>query len=203
MRKNQHRWRKWIEDARIRDVLEEAAIHLKLAWDEDQKDPTSYPINTSYLFGQIDEHLEGEPKVRSGVKLPPPAPPPEKFSELVDDRTVVAVYEDQNDGSYKDALRHAAKGFGEGAKAWRKILRAVDIAYAIDYCGVEFAPKPRVHFLHRNLLALTESKHLSGLTLEGVVEFFDDICPCGQKHTADAIRKLQKRRARGLRARRT
>ena len=123
-------------------------------------------------------------------------PPPETFSELVDDKVIAAVYEDQNDGSYKDALRKAAKPFGEGSKAWRKIMRAMDAAYAVNYFGLEFAPKPRVHFLHRNLLTLVDSPHLRDLTLRGVVEFIDDLCPCGKRHNLDAIRKLKRRAAR-------
>jgi hypothetical protein len=76
----------------------------------------------------------------------------------------------------------------------RKITRALDLAYLIIYQGIEQAPKPRVHFLHRSLLDIADSAHLRDLTPEGIVEFFDDVCPCGVKHRQDAIRKLRKRR---------
>ena len=37
---------------------------------------------------------------------------------------------------------------------------------------------------------------MDDLTSEGFVEFFDDLCPCGKKHQADAIRKLGQRIAK-------
>lgn len=197
VRKNQHRWKSWIEDDLARCVLEQAAETLKWAWGIDKNYPKSYPVNTSHVFEQIAEQLRHEPGEHKPFKLPPPPPPPQSLFDLVDDKMISAVYEDQNDGSYKDALRRAAD-FGGGA-SWRKILRAVDAAYAIGHYGDEAAPKPRVHFLHRNLLALLESpivgEKLQDLRLEGIQDFFDDLCPCGTEHTAEAIRKLRKRRA--------
>jgi len=67
------------------------------------------------------------------------------------------------------------------------------VAYVIIYYGLDSAPRPRVHFLHRELLDIVESEHLRDLSLEGIVEFLDDICPCGKKHKPDAVRKLRKR----------
>lgn len=192
MSKNQHRWKAWV-DERIRTVLEEAANGLVWAWKQDKKHRGSYPVNTWYLFYQIEEQLKNKPVVRMGIKLPPPPPPPQSLSELVDDEIIGSVYEDQNEGSYKDALKQAAAAYGEGTSAWRKILRAVDGAYATRHYGIEHAPKPRVHFLHRNLLEITNLATMSDFTNEGIAEFLDDICPCGKKHTPEAIRKLRKR----------
>jgi len=191
--RNQHRWKNWVKDDRSRGILEQAAEDLKWAWSVDKKYPESYPINTSHLLGEITEQLRHEPGERKPFKLPPPPPPPQRFCDLVDDKTIGAVYEDQNDGSYRDALKRAALGFGKGIPAWREIMRAVNSAYLIDCFGIEFVPKPRVHFLHRNLLALAESGPLRGMKLPGVLDFLDDICPCGKKHNQDAIRKLRKR----------
>ena len=72
-----------------------------------------------------------------------------------------AAYEDQNEGSYEDALIEARGGFGAGYRAMRKITRALDLAYLIIYQGIEQAPKPRVHFLHRSLL---ENRRLTAST---------------------------------------
>ena len=190
--KNQHRWKKSVDD-RIRGVLEEAAKGLEWAWKLDKKHARSYPINTWYLFVQIEERLEDKPVVRTGIKLPRPSPPPQSLSELVDDKTIGGIYEEQNEGSYKDALKQAAAGYGEGTSAWRKILRAVDGAYANNFYGIEHAPKPKVHFLHRNLLEIASLAQLSDLTHEGIAEFLDDLCPCGKTHKPDAIRKLRVR----------
>jgi len=193
---NRHRWKAWITDRRVRQVLEEGAKGLQWAWRIDRESPKRFPVNTWYLFIQIDEQLRNAPVARTGVKIPRPPPPPEKLSDLLQECTIKAAYEDQNEGSYDDALKHAAKGYDEGYSAWRKIMRALDLAYIITHFGIDFAPKPRVHFLHRKLLEVADSEHLCDLNLEGIVEFFDDVCPCGKKHQPDAIRKLRKRRGK-------
>jgi hypothetical protein len=174
-------------------VLEAAARGLAWAWKIDRESPKKFPVNTWYLFIQIDEQLRNAPVVRTGIKIPPPPPPPKKLSDLLEERTIRAVYQDQHGGKYEDALKQAAKGEDEGYLAWRKIVRALDLAYVIKYHGLDFAPMPHVHFLHRELLKLADSEHLCDLSLEGIVEFFDDVCPCGKKHQPDAVRKLRKR----------
>ena len=198
MGKNQHRWKKWIEDQRVRKVLEEAAAGLAWAWTLDRKTPDRFPVNTWYQFVQIEQLLQNKSAQREGVKLPRPSPPPKKLSDLVDDGMIKAVYEDHHEGSYEDALIEARGGFGAGYRALRRITRALDIAYVTIYHGLEHAPNPKVHLLHRNLLDIANSR-LGDLTLEGIAEFFDDLCPCGTKHLPDTIRKLKKRRARARR----
>lgn len=196
MIENRHRWKTWITDRRVRQVLEEGAKGLQWAWKVDKQDRKRFPVNTWFLFVQIDEQLKNKPVVRRGIKLPTPPPPPQKLSDLVPERAIKAAYEDHNEGSYEDALRRAATGEDEGYAALRKIVRALDVAYVFRFHGFEFAPMPRVHFLHRKLLEIADAEPLRDLTLEGIVEFFDDVCPCGKKHKADAIRKLRNRRAR-------
>jgi hypothetical protein len=185
-----------MEDGRVRGVLEEAAKGLKWAWAIDRKTPKDFPVNTWYIFVQIDEQLSNAPVARKGIKIPRPAPPPKKLSDLLRESTIKAAYQDQHDGSYEGALRAAREGEDQGYAAWRKIMRALDLAYVIIYHGLDFAPMPRVHYLHRKLLEIVASEHLCDLSLEGVVEFFDDVCPCGKKHQPDAIRKLRKRRGK-------
>jgi hypothetical protein len=194
--KNRHRWKDWIDDRRVREVLKDASEGLAWAWKLDKKSPDTFPVNTWYQFVQIEELLENKPIVRAGITLPPPPPPPRKLSDLLDDPTIKSAYEDQNEGSYEDALIEARGGFDKGYRAMRKIVRALSVAYVTAYHGLEHAPRPRVHFLHRGLLGIVDSPHLRDLTPEGIVEFFDDVCPCGTKHLPDAIRKLRKRRER-------
>jgi hypothetical protein len=194
--KNQHRWKESVDEL-TRNVLEEAAKNLKWAWSLDMKYPNSYPLNTSYQFAQIEERLRGQSAIRHGAKLRLPSRSPQSLGELLNEKTIKAVYEEQNQGTYKDALRQAAAGFKEGLSAWRKILRAAEGAYAIEYYAIELAPKPKVQFLHRNLLLLlaaaSEDLRDFPLTDPGIAEFFDDVCPCGKGHKPDAVRKLRKR----------
>lgn len=188
---NQHRWKEWIEDERILRLFEEAIEDLRWAWEEDQKYPNSYPLNTSHRLDELKSQLAGEARDASPGKFLR-SPPPETLQELVDEETISAIYEEQNDGTYKEALKLAASGTEDASRAWQKIRRSIDAAYG--FCRFGILPKPRVQFLHRNLLELLQSKHLRDLSLEGVIEFFEDVCPCGDKHKPDAIRKIAGRK---------
>ena len=197
MQRNRHRWKLSVSD-HAKNVLEGLAKRVKWAWEIDKKDPKSYPLNTDYVFGEIDEQLSKFLRDRSQIepqarKLPLPPRPPMRFSDLVDEKIIKAVYEQQNDGSYEDALKLAASGKGKGASAWRKIVLAVDASYMIDFCGMEFIPRPRVQFLHRKLLNIAERVGLNDISHEGIAEFLDDLCPCEEKHKSGTIRKLRKR----------
>lgn len=178
--------------------MDGSAKRLKWAWEIDKKDPKSYPLNTDYVFAEIDEQLSKrsqdgsqiEPQAR---KLPLPLRPPQCLSDLADEKTIKAVFEQQHDTSYGYAIRLAASGYPKGASAWRKILLAVNATYFINFYGTEFIPRPRVQFLHRELLKITERVGINDISHEGIAEFLDDLCPCGKRHEAEAIRKLRKR----------
>ena len=196
--KNQHRWKMWVSRGTCR-LLEEGAETLAWAWGIDRQDPKSYPQNTGnalyQLKGQIEEDLRPREQEtnRKRSKLPLPPPPPKRFSELIDDRTIQVVYEDQNADSYAGALQRAARGDN---RTFRKILRAIEGVYVIDQIGAQAAPRPKVNLLHWGLLDIAKVIGLQDLTDEGIQEFLDDLCPCGKAHKPDAIRKLRKRWAR-------
>jgi hypothetical protein len=194
--RNQHRWRESLRE-NLCGVLDDAAARLGWAWTADKRHPETYPLNTSYAFGEIKEWIReaqqgGLKRERKRVRFRRP-PPPMRFSDLVDDQTVRAVYEEKNADSYFEALKRAASADKSAHFTFHKILNAVESAYLINYFGDELAPRPKVHFLHRNLLELAGLVHLSDLTHTGIVEFLDDLCPCGQRHQVDATRKLRKR----------
>lgn len=192
---NRHAWRNWIDDRRALPIFDDYAELLGWAWERDQKSPKSFPLNTDNTFADLKAALKelksGPFKGKRG--LPAPPPPPETFAELIDERVLAAVYEDQNTGSYKDALKKAAKLSDGGFRTFHKLLRAFEAAYLVCYSGDHATPKPKVNFLHRRLLEITELEILQGLTLSGLVGFFNDMCPCGKKHRVDAIRKLKSR----------
>lgn len=192
---NQHRWKGSVSE-KIQHDLENAAKELKESWSIDSGDPRLYPFITEFALNDLRGRIRNRPR---STKLPPvPEPPPkaENLTDLIEEETVRAVYEDQNSGSYKEALRKASVGGKQGLVVWRKILRSIHRAYEIGIHGAEIAPMPRVHFLHREILDLVTLLKLNDLTSEGLVEFFDDLCPCGKKHQTDAIRKLGKRIAK-------
>jgi hypothetical protein len=197
-------------------VLDEVAEWLAWAWGIDKKFPKDYPANTGNAFHEIKARIReaqarehGARSVQPGdvqanenktllpkstklrrLMLGVPPPPPKRFSDLVNEVAVKVVYEDQNADSYKDALLRAARG---DRPTFRKILSAVERAHRIDRLGVEAAPRPRIHFLHANLLQLASLLEISNMKHEGILEFLEDLCPCGKEHRPDAIRKLRKR----------
>jgi len=195
--KSRHRWKLSL-DLPNRHTLEEFAETLAWAWKRDMRAPKSYPMNTEYAFSRIKKHIResksaGRPHPkRQLLRMPPPPPPPKCLLELVNEGTICAAYEDHNAGSYRDALKRAAR---DDDTTFRKILNAIERAYLIDRFGLDAAPQPRIHFLHRNLLEIAGLLDLGDLKHEGILEFLDDLCPCGKKHRPDATRKLRKRLA--------
>ena len=192
-RENQNRWKMSLEP-RVVEVLEETAERLRLSWERDIQHPKSYPVNTDYALRETEADLRPPPQVQRSAKgLPAPAPRAKSVHELIDESTVKRLYEQQHADSYSRALKQASEGYGRGYAAWKQIVNCLRVAYLIEFGGDDFIPKPKVHFLHRELLGIAESLELDHLIKEGLVEFFDDICPCGKKHNAEAIRKLGKR----------
>lgn len=188
---NRHRWKILLDDE-VLQLFEMVPQRLREAWQRDKKHPKTFPMDTWLFFARLKENLKRELPVSADNKIRLPLDPI-RLSDLIPEPAIKSAYEDHNQGSYADALTIAAKGYDEGYSAWRKIMRALDVAYLILHYGIEFAPMPRVHYLHRRLLEISECEHLRGLTPEGLVEFLDDVCPCGQRHNQDAIRKLKKR----------
>jgi hypothetical protein len=194
---NRDRWRLSLS-VHHRKVLKPFANDLKWAWDLDKKDPKSYPLNTDHVFFEINKRLRqgsrGGPEIKPPRKTVPLGPPqPKSFSDLVDEKIIKVVFEQQNDVNYVSALKLAASGDTKADSTWRKILRAVNAAYFIRFRGMHCIPRPRVHFLHRELLKIAKRVGINDISHEGIAEFLDDLCPCGKKHEAEAIRKLRKR----------
>jgi hypothetical protein len=195
VKKNRHRWKLSLDLPNLR-MLEEFRETLAWAWKRDMEAPKTYPMNTWYAFFRIKKRIR-ESKSASRpypeqqlLVMPPLPPPPTCLLELVSEGTICAAYEDQNAGSYSDALKRAAR---DDDTTFRKILNAIEQAYLIDRFGLDVAPQPRIHFLHRNLLEIVSLLGLGDLKHEGILELLDDLCPCGKMHRPDAIRKLRKR----------
>jgi hypothetical protein len=198
MEETKYAYQEWLDD-KTKQTLIRFVTELAQSWIQDQKHPKSYPINTEHVFrvlkGELrlaDQESQRESPEKP-VGLPSPTPPPGRFADLIDERTIKAVFDDQNASDYPDALESARRG---DASAFDKIMRAVEQAYLIDIFGLDNASKPRVHFLHRTLFEIAGLLSIEDLTDSGIAGFLNHLCPCGEKHQADAIRKLRQRVAR-------
>ena len=186
---NRHRWREWV-DLKQLAVMEEAKEDLKFAWEVDRKYPRAFPVHTDDVLFQVTQRLvRRRAEQHEPVKppLPKAGPPAKHLSDLIDEGVIRAVYEQQNADSYKEALRDASQGGRYGSTAFHKILRCVMPAYMATVYGIDL-PRPKVHVLHRGLLEIAEQLIIDEPV--GIVEFLDDVCPCGKTHSKDALRKL-------------
>jgi hypothetical protein len=191
-RVNQHRWKNSVSD-QIQHHLENAAKELKESWSIDSGDPRLYPFMTQIVLDELRDRIRSRPRSTKLPTVPERQPETGTLMDLFKEKAVKTVYENQNIGSYKDAIRKASVGGKKGLAVWRKILRSIDQAYLIEIHGPEVAPMPRVRFLHRELLDIMKLLKIDDITREGFAEFFDDMCPCGKIHKADTIRKLGQR----------
>jgi hypothetical protein len=208
--KIQHRWKGALDDY-IRVMLEQAAERLSWAWAVDVKYPKSFPVNTDSTLFQIKNEIReyqsnGPPepedspqepeRAHKGIKLLRPSEVRRLF-DVVNETTIRVAYESQNAGTYEEALKVAAEGGETGSAAFRKVLNAVRLGYDMCRYGEDVAPMPKLQYLHRELLAITDLvDELREMTPKGIAEFLEDVCPCGKKHGPEAIRKLRKRRAK-------
>ena len=196
--KSQHRWKKSLAPEHV-EILEEAAQALKQAWEWDKDHSKRYPVNTDHALWETKLQLRGKIRKRKTTKLPAYRRP-KRLHDFVDEDVVRTIYEQQHSESFQDALEQAADGFGAGFVAWKRIVSCLPAAYLVQFGVEEMLPKPKVHLLHRELLRIAGSLELEDLITEGLAEFFDDLCPCGKKHNAEAIRKLGKRVTKSRRA---
>jgi hypothetical protein len=177
-------------------LLWEAKKQLKDAWKWDQQYPKTYPINTSYALSEVRAKLSMQARSRH-VKILSRLKKPRKLADLVPEKLIKTIWEEQNRGTYLDALRRAAvvdfKKHKESWKVFQGIVRAMETAFLVNFLGHEVLPKPKVSILHRGLNQIARDVRLQGLTGSGFAEFLDDLCPCGIMNHEGAVRKLWRR----------
>jgi hypothetical protein len=200
---SRYRWTEWIGSPEIVSFLWQAKEQLRIAWERDKK-YKRYPMNTSYLLGHLRGKLwrnaSGKRPVKQQRKRFLVARTPRTLSELVPERYVRSIWEDQHSGNFDDAIRIAAQlGPDSGDRPWkvfRGILKAMEDAYYVAFFGHDILPMPKVSLLHRGLKKLAIEAGLEDQTREGFAEFFDDLCPCGLKNHREAVRKMESRSER-------
>jgi len=155
-------------------------------------------MNTALALAKIQDALKNRSK--RSVARPIPAPQtPRRLAELISEKLVKAIWEDNHSSRFEDAIMRAApKSFEDLHKSWKvfqQIIRATEAAYRVNYWGMEFLAKPKANILHKGLDEIAKIAGLKDLTEKGFAEFLDDLCPCGLKNHREAIRKLSRRSA--------
>ena len=196
---SRHAWAEWVESAEVLHLLWKSKERLKIAWEWDQKDPKSYPLNTSFVLAEVRASVTNRLGVRSisHLKLPKP---PMSLAKLISERTIKTIWEENHSGSFVDAITQAAATDYENPdKSWKifqGIIRAMEAAYLVEYWGLEFIPKPKVNILHKGLNEIAKAAGIGNQTEKGFAEFLDDLCPCGLKKHREAVRKVSSRSTR-------
>src|SRR6202035_5979106 len=143
--------------------------------------------------------MEGQRTSSSAIHLRLPNPP-KRLAELVSERTVKAIWEDNHSGRFENAIAEAAatdyKNPDKSWKIFQGIIRAIEAAYLAEYLGLGFIPKPKVNILHKGLNEIANAAGIGDQNEEGFAEFLDDLCPCGLKKHREAVRKFFSRSTR-------
>jgi hypothetical protein len=195
-------WESYLESDEVKDLLWAGKTILRSAWQSDMEDPNSYPINTSHALGQIEEKLRRKIRVvKTRVGLPRDKTP-KRLSELIPERLVRAIWEDNHAASFDQAVREAANigragiPLNTGWRTFKKIVSTMEHAYLANCYGYDFLPKPKNSILHRGLDQIARAAGLQDQTTAGFAQFLDDLCPCGLKNHNEAVRKMESRTPR-------
>jgi hypothetical protein len=193
---SRHPWEELIEFESHRQLLWQSKSQLEIAWKRDKMFGNQYPINTHHVIAELKRKLS---KRRPGGQVWRMLihKAPNRLAELVPEKLIKSVWQNQHEGSFLSAIRRAADGGTvndpkQGWKAFQEIIRAVETAYLVGQLGFEFLPRPKVSILHRGLDQVERTADL-GLTEEGFAGFLDDLCPCGRRNHGGAVRKLSSR----------
>ena len=196
---SRHAWAGYLESPEVINLLWKSRERLKVAWKRDQEHPKSYPVNTSFALAEIRLGVTGQPAVRPVKHLRLPTTP-RRLTELVSERTVKAIWEENHSGRFEDAIAQAAATDRENPnrswKIFQSIIRAIESAYLVDYVSLDLLQRPKVNILHTGLHEIAKAAGIGDQTEKGFAEFLDDLCPCGLKNHREAVRKLFSRSTR-------
>lgn len=197
---SRHAWAEWVESEEVRHFLWKSKDWLKQAWKYDQDDPNSYPMNTYLALAEIENILTKPRGPRPRTRLSTKVKIPRTLWELISERTVKAIWEDNHSGSFEEAIAQATpRHYDEvrkSQKVFRTIIRAIETAYDLDYVSWQILPRPKVKILHKGLNKIAKAAGIQDQTEAGFAEFLDDLCPCGLKNHREAVRKLASRSTR-------
>jgi hypothetical protein len=195
----QHAWAGYLESPKVELLLWKSRARLKLAWEHDQKYPRTYPLNTSFALSEILGSFSKRKTTRSTRRLPV-CSNPKNWAELISERIVKNIWEENHNGSYENALTQAVPtGYKDLDKSWKVfqgIIKAIEATYLVEYGALEFLAMPKVNILHKRLREIAKAAGIGGQTQKGFAEFLDDLCPCGLNNHREAVRKLFSRSTR-------
>lgn len=161
-------------------------------------------MDTSWALAQIEQSVaKNKPDKHTRISVRRLLNP-RTLADLVPEEQISAVWEEYNSGTFKDAIRRAARiNYNNTKRSWKlfkTITRAIEATYLASFLGHEFLSKPKVNILHTGLYRIAQATELADQKKEGFAQFLDDLCPCGLKNHKGAVRKLSERSARIRRA---
>jgi hypothetical protein len=189
-----------MDDPETVSQLWEAKSSLATTWKYDCESPKLFPINTSFAVTEVLGRLRSKAPKITKRKLAR-WKTPKTLAGLLPEESVKSIWEDFNIGSFEETIKLASQvrvsNIQESQMAFRTILRAIETTYLVSYLGVEMLARPKVNILHSGLDKIAKAAGLfEGQTKKGFAGFLDDLCPCGLKNHAGAVRQLSRRSTR-------
>jgi len=179
-------------------LLLEAKDQIRQGWDWDDQGTKSFPMNTAQLLYEIEGRLKGRrPRHRKPRKLPHPAVP-KRLQDILPESTVRRVHEYLHEEPFHEALAELHEP-NNRSRALHRIKETIDSSLYAEHYGYESLPKPRGHWLHRQVLGALTAVAPGKLSDSEMVKLFDYICPCGSEHNREAMKKFRWRLSRAHR----
>lgn len=184
----------WLErtSKKRAQLLTRISQQLKTAWRSDKAGSDGFPLNTAYVVSDLMARLHNRRPSRRIRRLPIPKTP-KRLGDVLNERLVRKVHEYLYEEPFGKALGQFYST--EGEQASEQIRETINVVLAVSRHGEEMLPKPRGNWLHRHLLEVAKAANLGNLTNREMAEFFDDLCPCGSKHSRETMKKFRQRRA--------
>ena len=184
-------------------ILSELSAQLRHTWGVDRKGTRGFPVNTAYLLAGVENRLRRRAPPRRIRKLPAPRLPRTIDALLKGvSKLVPRVYEYMYEEPIEDAFARLSgppgrtnhRVSGDGISAYGQICDAVTTSLGVEAHGDQILPSPRGNWLHRQILDLATTAGLGDLTNREMEQFFEDVCPCGAKHSRETLKKFRQRR---------
>ncbi len=174
-------------------LLVDSKEQIRLAWERDSQGTKGFPLNTSYLFLDLESQLMGR-KPRKIRSIPYPKVPT-RLSDILPEEVVQRVHEYLYEQPFEDALAEVHSADTANASLER-LKNTIETALEVRHFGDEALPAPRGNWLHRQLLGIITAVAPEKVTDSEMVELFDHFCPCGIEHNREAIKKFRWRHSR-------
>jgi hypothetical protein len=178
---------KGISKGKIKLLLDSGEL-IRVAWEGDGRGTKGFPLNTAYAFWELEDELRGSRSHR--IRSIPYRKPPTRLTDILPEKVVRQVHEYLYEEPLNDALDElTSTDTVHGALA--RIKNTMDTALYVQQFGEQALPAPRGNWLHRQMLGFIRAAIPEKITDSEMAKLFDYLCPCGNSHNRETIKKFR------------